>query len=149
WEHLKTGLIEWLVGTLEGAGLVLPKVWDLKGILSFALQILGISYPKIRVKLVNVLGEKTVSVLETAFDFLRVLVMEGPAAGWQKIVEAIGSIFDLVIGGIKDWAVTKIVTAAITKLATMFNPAGAIIQAIISIYNTIAFFVERIAQIVA
>ena len=29
WEHLKTGVIEWLVGALEGAGLVLPKVWDL------------------------------------------------------------------------------------------------------------------------
>ena len=54
----------------------------------------------------------------------------------------------MVIGGIKDWAVTKIVTAAVTKLATMFNPAGAIIQAVIAIYNTIAFFIERIKQIV-
>ena len=55
----------------------------------------------------------------------------------------------MVIGGIKDWAVTKIVTAAITKLATMFNPAGAIIQAIIATYNTVAFFIERIKQILA
>ena len=55
----------------------------------------------------------------------------------------------MVIGGIKDWAVTKIVTAAITKLVTMFNPAGAIIQAIIATYNTVAFFIERIKQILA
>ncbi|MGF6289679.1 eCIS core domain-containing protein [Paraburkholderia youngii] len=149
WEHLKTGLIEWLVGTLEGAGLVLPKVWDLHGILDLVLQILGITYAKIREKLVKVLGEKTVSMLEKAFVFLKTLVTEGPAAAWKQIVEAIGSLWDMVIGGIKDWAVTKIVTAAITKLATMFNPAGAVIQAIIATYNTVAFFIERIKQILA
>ncbi|MEX3636133.1 DUF4157 domain-containing protein [Paraburkholderia sp. BR14427] len=149
WEHLKTGLIEWLVGTLEGAGLVLPKVWDLHGILDLVLQILGITYAKIREKLVKVLGEKTVSMLEKAFIFLKTLVTEGPAAAWKQIVEAIGSLWDMVIGGIKDWAVTKIVTAAITKLATMFNPAGAVIQAIIATYNTVAFFIERIKQILA
>jgi hypothetical protein len=149
WEHLKTGLIGWLVGTLEGAGLVLPKVWDLKGILDLVLQILGITYAKIRAKLVKATSEKTVAMLERGFDFVKTLVTEGPAAAWRQIVEAIGGLWDLVIGGIKDWAVTKIVTAAITKLATMFNPAGAVIQAIIATYNTVAFFIERIKQILA
>ena len=149
WEYLKTGLINWLVGALEGAGLVLPKVWDLRGILDLVLQILGISYPKVRVKLVKVLGEKTVGLLEQAFAFVKTLVTEGPAAAWKEIVAAIGSLWDMVIGGIKDWAVTKIVTAAITKLATMFNPAGAVIQAVIATYNTVAFFIERIKQIVS
>lgn len=149
WEHLKTGLINWLVGTLEGAGLVLPKVWDLRGILDLVLQILGVTYPKIRVKLVKVIGEKTMGMLEKAFGFIKTLVAEGPAAAWKEIVAAIGSLWDVVIGGIKDWAVTKIVTAAITKLVTMFNPAGAVIQAVIATYNTVAFFIERIKQILA
>jgi hypothetical protein len=148
-DHLKTGLIEWLVGTLDGAGIVLPKVWDLKGILDLVLQILGITYAKIRVKLVKVLGEKTVSMLEKAFVFIKTLVTEGPVAAWKQIVDAIGGLWDMVIGGIKDWAITKIVTAAIMKLVTMFNPAGAIIQAIIATYNTVAFFIERIKQILA
>lgn len=148
WEHLKTGVIEWMVGALEGAGLVLPKVWDLKGVVGLVLQVLGITYAKMRAKLVKVIGEKAVSTIERVFDFVVALVTEGPVAAWNKIVEAIGSVWDLVIGGIKDWAVTKIITAAITKLATMLNPAGAIIQAIIAIYNTVAFFVERINQIV-
>ncbi len=149
WDHLKTGLIGWLVGTLGDAGLVLPKVWDLKGILDLVLQILGISYPKVRAKLVKVVGEKTVATLEKVFAFVKTLVTEGPVAAWKEIVAAIGSLWDMVIGGIKDWAVTKIVTAAITKLVTMFNPAGAVIQAIIATYNTIAFFIERIKQILA
>ena len=146
-EHLKTGLINWLVGTLSGAGLELPKVWDLRGILSLVLQILGITYAKMRLKLVKLIGEEKVALLEKGFKFLMVLVTEGPAAAWQMIVESIGSLWDMVIGGIKDWAIGKIVTAAITKLATMLNPAGAVIQAIIAVYNTIAFFVERIKQI--
>jgi len=147
WEHLKTGLIGWLTGTLGDAGLTLPKVWDLKGILDLVLQILGITWPKVRAKLVAATSERTVSMLETAFGFIKTLVTEGPAAAWKEIVAAIGNLWDMVIGGIKDWAVTKIVTAAITKLATMFNPAGAVIQAIIAIYNTVAFFIERIRQI--
>ena len=147
WEHLKTGVIAWLTGTLGDAGLTLPKVWDLKGILDLVLQILGITWAKIRAKLVVATSERTVSMLETAFGFIKTLVTEGPAAAWKEIVAAIGNLWDMVIGGIKDWAVTKIVTAAITKLATMFNPAGAVIQAIIAIYNTVAFFIERIKQI--
>ena len=95
------------------------------------------------------LGEKTVAMLEKAFAFVKTLVTEGPTAAWREIVAAIGSLWDLIIGGIEDWAVTKIVTAAITKLATMFNPAGAVIQAIIATYNTVAFFIERIKQILA
>lgn len=149
WEHLKTGLIGWLVASLEGAGVVLPKVWNLQGIVSLSLQILGITYAKMRVKLVKVIGEERMAMLEQVFGLVRTLVTEGPSALWQQIVDAVGSFWDLVIGGIRDWAVTKIVTAAITKLATMLNPAGAIIQAIIAIYQTIAFFVERIKQILA
>jgi hypothetical protein len=39
--HLKNGLMGWLFGALAGAGLVMPKSFDLKGILSIVLQVLG------------------------------------------------------------------------------------------------------------
>ncbi len=148
-DHLRTGVFEWLTGALEGAGLTLPERWDLQGILSLVLQILGITYANMRVKLVRLIGEPRVAMLERVFEFVRLIVTRGLAAAWDKIVEMIGSFTDLVIGGIRQWAVTRIVTAAITKLATMFNPVGALIQAIIGIYNTVAFFVERIRQILA
>jgi hypothetical protein len=147
WGHLKTGLLEWLMGTLADAGLALPKVWDLHGLLDLALQILGITWAKIRAKIVAVIGDKTMAMLEKTFTFVVALVTEGPAAAWREITTAIGNFWDMIIGGIKDWAVTRIVTNAITQLATMFNPAGAVIQAILAIYNTVAFFIERINQI--
>jgi len=46
------------------------------------------------------------------------------------------------------FVIVKVVQSAVTKLVTMFNPAGAVIQAIITIYNTIMFFVERMRQII-
>ena len=56
-------------------------------------------------------------------------------------------LMDTVIDGIKDWVAKSVVGAAITKLISMFNPAGAVIQAIIAVYNTVQFFIERAQQI--
>jgi hypothetical protein len=39
------------------------------------------------------------------------------------------------------------VVKLVNKLVTMFSPVGAIIQGIITIYNTITFFIERAQQI--
>src|SRR5207245_2969362 len=88
-DHLKTGLIDWLVGALEGAGIVLPEKWDLAGIVSLVLQILGITYAKMRAKMVKVLGEERVAMIEKVFEFIKLLVTKGPAAAWDKIVETI------------------------------------------------------------
>jgi hypothetical protein len=148
-EHLKNGLMGWLFGALAGAGLVLPKAFDLKGILSIVLQVLGLTYQNLRGKLVAALGDKTVGYIEKAVDFVKTLATEGLAGAWKMIVEWVGNLKDMVIGAVQDWVVTSIVKAAVTKLITMFNPVGAIIQGIITIYNTITFFIERAQQIAA
>jgi outer membrane protein OmpA-like peptidoglycan-associated protein len=150
WEHLKAGLMGWLFGALQGAGVQPPQSFDVKGILSFVLDVFGLTYPRIRPKLVKHLGERAVSVMETAFEFVRLIATQGLGAAWEKIVEFItGSLPEMILDAIKNWVVEKIVTAAVTKLISMFNPAGAVIQAIIAIYNTVMFFVERIQQILA
>ncbi len=146
-EHLKNGLLGWLFGALAGAGLVMPKSLDLKGILSIVLQVLGLTYANLRGKLVAVLGEKTVGYIETAVSFVKTLVTEGLAGAWKMIVEWVGNLQEMVLGAIQDWVITSVVKAAVMKLVTMFNPVGAIIQGIITIYNTITFFIERAQQI--
>ncbi len=42
--HLGQGLMDWIFGALAGAGLQLSKAFDLKGILSIVLQVLGQSW---------------------------------------------------------------------------------------------------------
>ena len=147
WEHLKKGLFDWLFGALAGAGLKLPSKFDFMGIISIILQVLGLTYASLRAKLVKLIGEKPVKFLEDAFDFLKTLVTKGITAAWQKILEFATNLVDTVIGGIRDWAAKSIVVAAITKLVNMFNPAGALFEAVKAVYNTIQFFIERAKQI--
>ena len=147
--HLKNGLTGWLFGALAGSGLKVPAQFDTKGIVSVVLQVLGVTYSRLRAKLTSKIGKQKVARLEKTFDFLRTIVTGGLAAAWQKISEFVGNLQEIVIGGVKEWVMRSVITAAVTKLISMFNPAGAIVQAVMAIYNTVMFFIERGSQIAA
>jgi hypothetical protein len=146
-QHLLNGLVGWLTGALTNAGLQLPTRWDARGILSLALQILGLTWQNIRTKLVRVVGETTVRTLETTFDIVMTLVREGPAAAWQRILEHLQNLREMVFDQIRAWVTNTIVGQAVVRILSMLNPAGAVIQAIIAIYDTIIFFRDRLQQI--
>src|SRR5678815_3213357 len=57
------------------------------------------------------------------------------------------SLWDMVVGGIKDWIIEKIVQQAIIKIATMWNPAGAIIQLIQTAWNVYCWVRENAQRI--
>ncbi len=145
--HLKAALIGWLAGAMGGAGIYLPRGFGLLEIVKFVLSVMGLTWPNVRSKLVAATNETVVKALETGFDVVRTLVTEGPAAAWQKIVETLANLKQMAIDAVMDFVKSKVVEAAVTKLLSMLSPAGAFIQAIIAIYNTIMFFVERIRQI--
>ena len=145
--HLRTSLIGWLTGAMSGAGVYVPQAFTVREILKFILSVLGLTWQNIRTKLVRVVGERAVSAMESGFELVRTLVTEGPAAAWQKIVEGIQNLRELVIEQIMSFVQSRIVQAAITRLVSMLSPAGAFIQAIIATYNTIMFFVERMRTI--
>jgi hypothetical protein len=63
--------------------------------------------------------------------------------------EYLSNLKETIADSVQDFIVTAIIKAAVTKLVSMFNPVGAIIQAILAIYNVVMFFVEKINQILA
>jgi hypothetical protein len=144
---LRASLIGWLTGALSGSGVYIPQAFTVREILKFILSVLGLTWQNIRTKLVRVIGERPVAALESGFELVRTLVVEGPAAAWQKILEGIQNLRELVIEQIMSFVQSRIVQAAITRLVSMLSPAGAFIQAIIATYNTIMFFVERLRTI--
>ncbi len=93
-------------------------------------------------------GEPAVKAMETGFDIVVTLVTQGPAAAWDKIKEQLGNLKDMVIGGITDFVVDTVVKKAIPKLIAMFIPGAGFISAIISIYDTVMVFVNKISQII-
>lgn len=147
-KHLIAGMMSWLTGQMGDAGLQLPEKFDLKGILSIVLQVLGLTWTNIRTKLVKRLGEKVVRGVETTVTIVKRVINEGPMALWEMLKEKAAEIKQQVMEGIRNWVITQLVKAAIIKLISFFNPAGAIVQAILAIYNTIMFFVENWDRIV-
>ena len=145
--HLRASLIGWLTGSMSGAGVYIPQGFNVREIIKFVLSVLGLTWQNIRTKLVRAIGEPAVRVLETTFRLVMTLVTEGPAAAWQQIQEGITNLREMVMEQIMSFVRDRIVQAAITRLVTSLNPAGAFIQAVIAIYNTIMFFIERLRQI--
>ena len=145
--HLRASLIQWLTGTLAGANIYIPQGFTFMEIIRFVLSVLGLTWQNIRQKLVLRIGETAVRAMEIGFDLVVTLVTQGPAAAWQRIQEGISNLREMVMEQVMTFVRDRIVQAAITRLVTSLNPAGAFIQAIIAIYNTIMFFVERLRQI--
>jgi len=148
-EHLKQGFMEWLFGAVASTGITLPKNFDLPGILSLVMQILGLTYANIRSRAVKILGEKVVKALEAAAEIFKILITKGPAGLWDYIRDKIGDLKAMVIEKIKAFIIEKVVMAGITWLIGLLNPAGAFIKACKAIYDIVMFFVEHGKQILA
>lgn len=144
--HLKSGLINWLTGSLPG--IYIPKAFTLMEIARFVFSALGLTWSNIRVKLVKAVGETAVKVLETGFDIVVTLVRDGPIAAWDLIKSELDKLQEMVIGGVTDFIVDTVVKKAIPKLIAMFIPGVGFVSAIITIYDTVMVFVNKISQMV-
>ena len=150
WKHIKAGLMGWLFGTLQGIEIELPEKLDFKGIVSVALQILGLTYENFRKTLVKRLGrkgEEKVSFIEKSVEVVKILVNEGFVGIWQRVLDMIDNFKSTVIDGIKDFVINTIVMGAISWVAGLSNPIGGIVKIALSIYNMIKTFLERLDQI--
>ena len=144
--HLKNSFFDWLTKSLKGV--YIPKSFDLREIVKFVLSVLGLTWENIRAKLVKVVGETAVKAMETGFDIVVTLVTQGPAAAWDKIVEQLSNLQDVVIKAIMDFVVVTVVKRAVAQIAAMLIPGGAFISAIIAIYDAIKVFIEKLAKII-
>ena len=148
-KHLREGFTKWLLGSLASMGIPLPTELSLLSVFKLVLDVLGITYPKLRAKAVKLIGEKAVTVIEKVAEYVQALFQGGVAALWEKVKEDLSSLKDMVIGAIQNWLIETVVKQAVTKVVSMFNPAGAIIQAIIAIYNVVMFVIEKAQQLMA
>lgn len=145
--HLQTGVIGWLTGALGGAGIVLPQTFDLYGVLDLARQILGLTWDMLKAKARTLIGEQNVERLELLFGFIETLVTEGWGALWNQIMDSVSTVFDEVFEGIKTFVRDRIIVSAITKLASLFSPVGAIVQLVLTAWNVYTFLRDQLARI--
>jgi hypothetical protein len=148
-EHLKAALIKWIVGPLADVGVYIPKAFSLIEIVKLVLSVLGLTWQNIRGKLVKIIPEPVLVGLEKTASILVTLVKDGPAAAWEQIKAELSELKDQLIAQVSEMVTTEVVKAAVMKLVSMLNPAGAVVQAIIAVYNTVTFFIDKAKQIAA
>ncbi len=148
-KYLLEGLMGWLFGALAEAGIQMPESFDVKGILSLVLQVLGLTYQNIRARAVKIVGEKVVSTIERVAGIFMTLVTKGPGAIWEDIKEKLGDLKSMILEPIKDFVINRVIMAGVTWVIGLLNPASAFVKAAKAIYDIIMFFVERGSQILA
>jgi hypothetical protein len=148
-EHLLKGFISWLTGSLGDVGVQLPKDASLKSIITFFLQLMGITWPRIRKVLAKHVGEKNVALLEKVYSLVSFLIEKGPEGIFEMIKEMLDpqNIVDQVVKLAVDYIITAVVKAVSVRIIMLFNPAGAILQALEAIYKVLKWIFQNAARI--
>lgn len=150
-KHLISGLISWLTGAMSDVPIQMPAKFDLKGIFSLVMQILGLTYDRIRAKVVKRIGpkgEQVVSGMEKTFQFVKDLITKGPIALWERIKDKFNEIKEMAMEKIRNLVTIEVVKAGIKWLIGLLNPASAIVKAVLMLYDFVMFLIERKDQIV-
>lgn len=143
--HFKNALLGWLFGKAAEMGVQMPKKFDIPGLFHLIAQLMGITYPQIRamvVKEIGPKGEMIVSKMEASVQFVKDLVTKGPIALWEKVQDYLSNLKEMFFGAITKLVLGEIVKVAVTKLVMMLNPAGAIVQLVMTLYRVIKFFID-------
>lgn len=140
-KHLKDSIFEWMTGALEGVKL--PTSWDPKGIVKFALEMVGVSYGNLRRFLIPVLTEPVLVGLEKTAGLVKTLFDEGPMAAWEQLKGMAAEMGDAFVDAVKDFVKQKIVERAIITIGMMLIPGAGIVRAVIGIYDTVVFLIQK------
>lgn len=147
--NLLEGLLNWLFSGLGKMGIKVPKSFGLKQVITFFLQIMGISWARIRKLLAKHIGEKNVAAIEKAYQMVALLIEKGPAGIYEMIKDKLNpqNLLDMVLEMAKDFIVELLVKKAVEAIVKLTNPAGAIYTAIESIYKVLAWIFRNAARI--
>ncbi|MEQ9367132.1 MAG: hypothetical protein RIF32_23060 [Leptospirales bacterium] len=151
-KHFKGALFGWMFGTFSKAGLDVPTSFEPAAIFGFVAQLFAVTWTDIRAKVVKRMGPKgntIMTAVEKSIEVVTILVTKGPQGLYEKIKEDLGGLKETILGAVLAWVRNTIIVKAILKIASLLNPAGAIVQAILAIYNVVMFFIERFEQIKA
>ena len=148
-KYLREGLVAWLTGAISAAGLRLPERWDLRGVVSLAMQILGLTYANVRAKLVRRLGERAVSRIEQVVTLVRQMLTRGPIVLWEKIKQRLLSLKDTVMNAIRSWVISKVIMAGVGWLMGLLNPVAGLVKLVRMLVDVVMFFVNNWERLLA
>ncbi|MBN1174357.1 MAG: hypothetical protein JXA67_19465 [Micromonosporaceae bacterium] len=148
--HLKRGLVGWLLGAMAGAGLQLPAKFDLKGIIGMIASLLGLTWGAIRGRIVaKGVPERAMGAVEASVPIAQKIQAGGIAGIWEEIKAKAGDLKENLFSKIVEYLVPAVLIAGITWIVSLLNPASAFVKACKMIVDIVSFIVNQGAQIIA
>ncbi|MFG2134621.1 hypothetical protein ACGFNV_43625 [Streptomyces sp. NPDC048751] len=148
-DHLKKGLVSWLLGTAAGAGLSLPAKFDLKGIIQLIAGMLGLTWANIRARITRKgVPDQAVTAAEQSVPVAQALQKEGPAGAVERIKAEVGDLKSTILQKLTSYLIPTVLVAGITWIVSLLNPASAFVRAVKGIIDIVTFVVTQGAQII-
>jgi len=155
--HLLNGVVGWLMSELRDANVPILQDFSLRGVITWIMQVLGISMEAIWEKLAAHprIGPERVARIRSMIDrlegiwtFIRDVQQRGMAAIWDKIQEQLSNLWNTVIDAVKNWIMERIVNQVTARLLSMLDPTGimAVINSAIAIYRAVQSFIRYLRQ---
>jgi hypothetical protein len=147
--HLLDGLMEWLFSGLGSVGVQIPADTSLKSIITFFLQLMGLSWANIHKILAKHVGEENMALIEKAWELISSFIEMGPEGLFELIKEQLdpAGLLSMVLEAATEYLVEALISAVTPRILLLFNPAGAILQAIEAIFRVLKWIFENAARI--
>ncbi|WP_335932616.1 hypothetical protein [Streptomyces sp. PTD5-9] len=148
-DHLRTGVVSWLLGTAVKAGLALPQRFDLKGIIQLIGSLLGLTWANIRARITRKgIPDQALTAVETSLPVAKKLAAEGPAGAVKEIQAEAGDLKATILQKLTSYLIPTVIIAGITWIISLLNPASAFVRAVKGIIDIVTFIVNQGAQII-
>jgi hypothetical protein len=148
---------------LQVLGLTMDKIrarvtgllgFDLFGIIDKVVEIVNVVQTDgleglVKYGLAQLLGQEGANVLLEVVGTFQAVLSGDFSKLWELFQKHLGDLQALVLDQIKNFVIEKIITAGITWVISLLNPAGAFVRACKAIYDIVMFFVEHGQQIIA
>ena len=143
---------------IKDAGITISgSLTDVWSIFKLILQVLGLTIENVFARLEKKLLDpalvaklkKMFNVLSGVWDWITVLIKEGPAGLWRKIQEQLSGLKQMLISGIISWLSQNIIVKVTVKILSMLNPAEllmAVVNGVIAVYKAVQSFVKYLTQ---
>ncbi len=148
-EHLKTGVVSWLLGTAVKAGLELPQKFDMKGIIQLIGSLLGLTWANIKARVTRKgVPDEAMAAVETSVPVAKNIAAEGPAGAVKEIQAEAGDLKATILEKLTSYLIPTVIIAGVTWILSLLNPASAFVRAVKGIIDIVTFIVNQGSQIV-
>ena len=158
-DNIKNAVVQWLTGNLGSAGIELPRSFDAKGLIGFAMELVGLGLNNIKNIARRVFGRTVVAAIEAGLagaehikQLFDILVADGPAGLYEHLRGEFERIKGEMMEKIGKALATSLVVAGIRKALGLLSGlvsggVGTIITIVTTIIDVVLWFRDNAAQL--